>query len=116
MSSNSFPDSSNGTQDSHTSSATLPTDSSPELSQLAALLSPDGINEEGLNIEELLRKMDTTDAMAKGLESRLDGMIGNLDALLKVLKSGGGTSLDAGSESSAKGNDGGRSSKFEAGR
>ena len=57
--------------------------------------------------------MDAADVMANGLESRLDGMIGNLDALLKALEPGGASLA---SDNSTKDNDQGGSNKSETRR
>lgn len=38
------------------------------------------------NLAELLRKMDAADGMAKGVESKLDNMLENLDQLLASLE------------------------------
>ena len=89
MASDNNQDNTNGKENrSSAAGVNLPNDVSSELSQLAALLSQDETNSAEPDIEELLHRMETADNMACGLESRLDGMIGNLDALLKLLESG----------------------------
>lgn len=45
---------------------------------------PDGGDEPGL--EELLKKLETADGIARGMESRLDGIIDSLDGLLESLE------------------------------
>lgn len=87
------------------STAHLPNDLSSELSQLAALLSRSEASGADPDVEELLRRMETADDMARGLESRLDGMIDNLDALLKVLEpdEGGIVHTEGGAKNSVEG-------------
>jgi hypothetical protein len=43
-------------------------------------------NEEA-DVAELLQRLESADGMAKGLESRLDDILGNLDNLLVTLES-----------------------------
>ena len=68
--------------------------SAAELEQLEALVSQDlkallqDDPETGeINYAQILQRLNSTDAMAKGVESKLDNILGNLDALLESLGS-----------------------------
>lgn len=99
-------------KDVNSATKSLPKDMSAELSQLAALLAQNEAGGPDPDIDELLRRMDTADGIAQGLESRLDGMIGNLDTLLKALESAEGSTTGSGNEHIAREN----GNKPEAGR
>lgn len=69
------------------------------------------------DIEELLRRLESADGIARGVEDRLDDVIGNLDGLLKSLESGLGeeqavvdpkTSEDGSGKETSSGSDGKR--------
>ena len=54
---------------------------------LASLLSADGNEDvDDANISELLRRLDTANGVASGVESRLDEILNNLDGLLGTLE------------------------------
>lgn len=56
------------------------------------LAQPDGSDEhdvEGPELQELLRRLETTDGVAREVESRLDDIIGNLDQMLGGLEAAG---------------------------
>lgn len=75
-----------------------------DIALLASLLSDDQSEEiDERNISELLRKLDTANGVASGVEDRLDEILNNLDGLLGTLESStnSGTSTasaDAGSQ------------------
>ncbi|KII93277.1 hypothetical protein PLICRDRAFT_35466 [Plicaturopsis crispa FD-325 SS-3] len=76
-------------------------DMSADIAQLSALLSEDPpANGSENEVAELLRRLNSAEGMAQGVESRLDEMLENLDNLLKTLdpevaepKDGNGKSL-----------------------
>jgi hypothetical protein len=68
--------------------------SAAELEQLEALVSQDlkallqdDPQTDEINYAQILQRLNSTDAMAKGVESKLDNILGNLDALLESLGS-----------------------------
>lgn len=59
-----------------------------DIAQLTSLLSQDSLDETGeANVVELLQRLEAAEGVAKGVESRLDGILGNLDNLLATLES-----------------------------
>lgn len=69
--------------------------SAAELEQLEALVSQDlkallqdDPQTDEINYAQILQRLNSTDAMAKGVESKLDNILWNLDALLESLGSG----------------------------
>jgi hypothetical protein len=59
-----------------------------DISLLASLLSQDTSEEiDDTNISELLRRLDTANGVASGVENRLDELLNNLDGLLGTLES-----------------------------
>ena len=88
-----------------------PADLHADIALLQSLLKDDSLsgdleNLDESTIDELLQRLDTADGIAQGVESRLDGIIGNLDGLLKSLerheqgeKSGAVTEVEQGRES-----------------
>ncbi|GBE77326.1 hypothetical protein SCP_0101990 [Sparassis crispa] len=57
-----------------------------DISLLTALLAQDQSDENDPDIAELLRRLETADGVAKGVESRLDAIIGDLDSILGTLE------------------------------
>lgn len=82
----------NGT--SKTSSAAQST-LDDDIALLTSLLAQSGGGEEGdiegPELQELLRRLETADGVARGVESRLDDIIGNLDRMLGGLETAGGS-------------------------
>ncbi|CAL1694914.1 unnamed protein product [Somion occarium] len=73
----------NGTSETHVITSTFAED----VTLLAAMLdrSADPIND--TDIAELLRQIETANGVAQGVESRLEGVLDHLDALLDSLES-----------------------------
>lgn len=55
-------------------------------SLLAQSIGSDEHDIDGRELQELLRRLETADGVARGVESRLDEVIGNLDQLLGGLE------------------------------
>lgn len=72
-----------GTSTNETGNSSLQAD----IALLASLLSSDESEEvDDANISELLRRLDTANGVASGVESRLDEILNNLDGLLGTLE------------------------------
>lgn len=80
----------------HNGVSTVTTESSADtktfeadIAQLTSLLSDESSLESSseADVAELLRRLESADGMARGIEARLDGMLGNLDSLLVSLES-----------------------------
>jgi hypothetical protein len=65
-----------------------------DITQLSSLLSQETLdgNDEA-NVAELLCRLESADGMARGVESRLDIILDNLDNLLATLEPKGNTSV-----------------------
>ncbi|CCL98893.1 uncharacterized protein FIBRA_00900 [Fibroporia radiculosa] len=59
-----------------------------EIALLQSILSQNGPEDAEANVAELLRRLETADGIATGVESRLDEIIGNLDNLIGTLEPG----------------------------
>ncbi|CAK5264461.1 unnamed protein product [Mycena citricolor] len=58
-----------------------------DLAELTDLLSKGTLDEAGeANLAELLSRLESANGVAKGVESKLDSLIGNLDSLLESLE------------------------------
>ncbi|KAK0466276.1 uncharacterized protein EV420DRAFT_1636860 [Desarmillaria tabescens] len=58
-----------------------------DISLLNSLLSQDNLDEsDEASIAELMQRLESADGVAKGMESKLDDLLGNLDTLLAVLE------------------------------
>ena len=57
-----------------------------DVAQLSSLLSQESA-EGDADVAELLRRIDTAESMAQGVETKLDNMLENLDTLLASLES-----------------------------
>ncbi|KAK0199085.1 hypothetical protein F5146DRAFT_1022073 [Armillaria mellea] len=58
-----------------------------DISLLNSLLSQDNLDEsDEASVAELIQRLESADGVAKGMESKLDDLLGNLDALLVVLE------------------------------
>ncbi|KAK0481482.1 hypothetical protein IW261DRAFT_1470904 [Armillaria novae-zelandiae] len=58
-----------------------------DISLLNSLLSQDNLDEsDEASVSELIQRLESADGVAKGMESKLDDLLGNLDALLAVLE------------------------------
>ncbi|SJL06434.1 uncharacterized protein ARMOST_09771 [Armillaria ostoyae] len=54
---------------------------------LNSLLSQDNLDEsDESSVAELIQRLESADGVAKGMESKLDDLLGNLDTLLAVLE------------------------------
>ncbi|ETW86560.1 hypothetical protein HETIRDRAFT_99035 [Heterobasidion irregulare TC 32-1] len=58
-----------------------------DLTFLSSLLSKEGKDDNAdVDVVALLRQLETADGVAQGVESRIDGILGSLDALLDSLQ------------------------------
>ncbi|KAK0455817.1 hypothetical protein EV421DRAFT_1748824 [Armillaria borealis] len=58
-----------------------------DISLLNSLLSQDNLDEsDEASVAELIQRLESADGVAKGMESKLDDLLGNLDTLLAVLE------------------------------
>ncbi|KAF7307240.1 hypothetical protein MIND_00517700 [Mycena indigotica] len=58
-----------------------------DVAALSELLSKETLDESGeASIEELLARLENADGVAKGVENKLDALLGNLDSLLDALE------------------------------
>lgn len=74
---------SNGQSNGHTS-----TSLEADIAQLSALLSQEpSQGDSDVNVAELMRRIETADGMAEGVENKLDNVLSNLDHLLASLES-----------------------------
>ncbi|KAL0951888.1 hypothetical protein HGRIS_008545 [Hohenbuehelia grisea] len=89
-----------------TSQPPQPPDASLEadIAQLTLLLSQDPPDDD-TNIAELLARLESANGMAQGVESKLDGIIGNLDQLLSTLEAQSGSESPDAPESSNESKD-----------
>ncbi|KAK0208990.1 hypothetical protein DFS33DRAFT_1306780 [Desarmillaria ectypa] len=61
-----------------------------DISLLNSLLSQDNLDEsDEASVVELMQRLESADGVAKGMESKLDVLLGNLDTLLAVLEKNG---------------------------
>ncbi|PSS02361.1 hypothetical protein PHLCEN_2v4054 [Hermanssonia centrifuga] len=110
----------NGQQTGKHAAGPPPSNIQSDIAVLRALLK-DGEPGDSLDepdIEELLRRLESADGIARGVEDRLDDVIGNLDGLLESLESGLGeekavvvdpkTSEDGSGKETSLGSDGKR--------
>lgn len=81
---------SNGTNGATDKPSPIPANLSADIALLRSLLkedaNQDGADEPDVDIDELLRRLETADGIAQGVESRLDDIIDNLDGLLESLE------------------------------
>ncbi|KAJ7109845.1 hypothetical protein C8R44DRAFT_985892 [Mycena epipterygia] len=58
-----------------------------DIAELSELLSKDTLDDAGeASVAELLARLESADGVAKGVESKLDALLGNLDSLLASLE------------------------------
>lgn len=57
-----------------------------DVAQLSLLLAQEPTSEGDTEIAELLQRLESADGMARGVESRLDDILGNLDNMLASLE------------------------------
>ncbi|KAK7063917.1 hypothetical protein R3P38DRAFT_17374 [Favolaschia claudopus] len=58
-----------------------------DIAELSELLSKDTLDDTGeASIAELLARLESADGVAKGVENKLDTLLGNLDVLLSTLE------------------------------
>ncbi|KAJ6469591.1 hypothetical protein C8R47DRAFT_1325505 [Mycena vitilis] len=58
-----------------------------DVAELNELLSRETLDEAGeASVEELLARLESADGVAKGVENKLDALLGNLDTLLASLE------------------------------
>ncbi|KAF7347526.1 hypothetical protein MVEN_01508800 [Mycena venus] len=58
-----------------------------DIAELNELLSKETLDDsEEASVAELLARLESADGVAKGVESKLDALLGNLDSLLAVLE------------------------------
>ncbi|KAJ6463745.1 hypothetical protein DFH09DRAFT_552353 [Mycena vulgaris] len=58
-----------------------------DIAELSELLSKDTLDDAGeASVAELLARLESADGVAKGVESKLDSLLGNLDSLLASLE------------------------------
>ncbi|KAI0931672.1 hypothetical protein AcW2_000512 [Taiwanofungus camphoratus] len=55
---------------------------------LQSILNQNDVDDDQLDVAELLRRLETADGIATGVEGRLDDIMGTLDNLLNALESG----------------------------
>ncbi|KAJ6609333.1 hypothetical protein B0H10DRAFT_2064390 [Mycena sp. CBHHK59/15] len=61
-----------------------------DIAQLNQLLSQESLdNAEEASVAELLARLESADGVTKGVESKLDALLGNLDSLLETLEKEG---------------------------
>ncbi|KAJ7103183.1 hypothetical protein B0H15DRAFT_942680 [Mycena belliarum] len=61
-----------------------------DIAELSELLSKDTLDDAGeASVAELLARLESADGVAKGVESKLDSLLGNLDTLLASLEKDG---------------------------
>ncbi|KAJ6575485.1 hypothetical protein B0H19DRAFT_1128928 [Mycena capillaripes] len=62
-----------------------------DIAELSELLSKDTLDDAGeASVAELLARLENADGVAKGVESKLDALLGNLDNLLASLENNEG--------------------------
>ncbi|EKM61826.1 uncharacterized protein PHACADRAFT_204967 [Phanerochaete carnosa HHB-10118-sp] len=83
----------NGTSKPSSSSTAPQKPLDADIALLASLLAQSGDegDVEGLELQELLQRLETADGVAQGVEHRLDEIIGNLDQMLGGLEDAGET-------------------------
>lgn len=72
-----------------------------DIAQLTSLLSQDTLDSQGeASVVELLQRLENADGIAKGMESKLDTVLDNLDNLLASLENreGGATQAEPASK------------------
>ncbi|KAJ7492269.1 hypothetical protein FB451DRAFT_1388685 [Mycena latifolia] len=58
-----------------------------DIAELSELLSKDTLDDAGeASVAELLARLESADGVAKGVENKLDALLGNLDTLLASLE------------------------------
>ena len=61
-----------------------------DIAELSELLSQDTLDDAGeASVAELLARLESADGVAKGVENKLDALLGNLDSLLASLEKNG---------------------------
>ncbi|KZT73232.1 hypothetical protein DAEQUDRAFT_459879 [Daedalea quercina L-15889] len=57
-----------------------------DITLLQSLLTQDQNDESDLDVAEILKRLETADGIATGLEGRLDDIMSNLDSMINVLE------------------------------
>lgn len=73
--------------ESHTKPAQITASIEADLAELNELLSKETLDDAGeASVVELLARLESADGVAKGVENKLDALLGNLDSLLATLE------------------------------